>query len=146
MDQESGWLRQPIRFPHPTESFDDQLANVGALHVRMSREFMGFLQATSQWASIGEEVQQEIRERCQTLEEESLASFRSHYVDLARQFDAFFVWAMLLEDEAIKNELRSQSRNIELQLHLAEHTLEHLDIGFKSLHQAIAEIPDLLVG
>lgn len=144
MDQESGWLRQPIRFPHPTESFDDQLANVGALHARMSREFMGFLQATSQWASIGEEVQQEIREKIQTLEEESLASFRSHYVDLARQFDAFFVWAMLVEDEAMKNELRSQSQNIERQLFLAEHTLEHLDIGFKSLHQSIAELPNLL--
>jgi hypothetical protein len=141
-EQESNPLAEvSIAFPHPTESFADQLERHEHLWKQLSQGFWNFLQMLAVWDKLSEKERKKLRETLEGLPTQASEHFEAQFLVLAKEYGDFAVWVNLHEHAATQEKMGRLGRDVKDYMALASECHHSVDRGLTRLHDVIAELP-----
>jgi len=131
-----------ICFPHPTQSLQQQVESHEELWKQLSDGFGRFIQMLAVWDDMEEKQKIELHKTIEGIPDAAARVFVAQYLELARSFPDFAIWANLHQHEATSAELSTLASSVREYAALSEHSREAVDLGLAKLHDAISDLPD----
>lgn len=137
----TGLLDQEISLPHPAENSETWEALLKRVYQELARGYKQFVQCLAAWEEADEKTRKRIDEQVANLPSLALTNHRAQYIELARKFPEFFVWATLQKHEEHQQHLARISEYWRRHVELVRTAQNRIDIGFNDLGQAIEALP-----
>jgi hypothetical protein len=140
-----GILDQEIPLPHPAEGSEVSEEALKHMYHDLAVGYERLVHTFPAWEKADEKTRKALDEQIATLPARALVNRRAQYVDLARQFPEFFVWASLHEQAKHRASLQKLSTYWELLVALSNTKSKQIDLGFAALGRAIQALPSAVV-
>lgn len=131
-------------FPHPSETFSQQIERNKEIWNQMALGFRGFVQNLAFWEKSSDIEKAQLIEKIEKIPQEASECFEAQYFELAKRYEDFAIWANLQEHKKIKALIGSLSDYVQQHAKLAESSKDTIDIGLANMHSAVLSIPETL--
>ena len=133
-----------IPFPHPVESFAQQIKRHAALWKQMSDGFQQFIKKLAFWDELKDKEKEQIQAALSKVPDDATTCFEAQYFELARAYPDFAVWANLSEHKTARQTIENLSEYVRQHVALGNSGMAAIDIGFRKLHDVVLSIPEIL--
>ena len=144
--KDEGPVSEPLPFPHPVTSFDEQKSRLQSLYDHMTKGFSESVEKLAVFENASEEKIARFRESLKKLPETAVGCFEAQYFELARTYEDFWVWSQLQEHKATGVKVRDLSDYLREHRTLAIRAEKRIDVGLVQLHKTVQAIPEPFQG
>jgi len=130
-----------ISFPHPTESLSEQAERHLRLYQQLASGFLEFVKGLKVWDDLRHEEKAELTGKVSETPAMAIKCFEAQYLELARRFEDFAIWANLHEHKKTRELIHSLSDYVRLHARISSASPGSIDIGFAKLHEAVLSMP-----
>ena len=131
-------------FPHPTQTLHEQCKLQLQLWGLMAQGFLNFVKKLAFYEKADSVKKKVLQAGIEGIEFKASERFEAQYLELARKYEDFAIWANLQSHKGTQIVLNKMSDYVKQHAELSAASAKSIDVGFERLHRTILSIPEVL--